>query len=232
VAQKWSQGLILVGDEYLDNLATLYRLELVVDSKQGWFILNFNQSLNMPILAGIYAHSSKIVYAEPNYYAGDGDQIYAFSKNGSWDIVFSHGQGDCPSGCIWHNYVYVVVTPSHTASLVQEMLPPFQPAIYLWNVPPRYIATLYSSAQDILNHYQAGDWWIQQHAIEVTWRLFVNTVPWDGADLGPGRTLWDSLRTQILGRKAEVINLLQIKAHNSDYDIHTSAETALKKIMP
>jgi len=231
IGQRWSQGSIDVGDPYLDNLASQYGLELVVDSKQGWFILNFRHSMNIPNLAKIYAGSPNIVYAEPNYFAGDGDQIYAFSEFGSWDFVFSHGQGDCPAGCIWRNFFYVTVTASHTASLVRELEPPINPDIYLWNVPPRYIATLYSSAQDIIDHYHSGEWWIQQHAIEVTWRLVVNTVPWDGADMGDNKPLWDNLRKQILERRKEIVQLLEKEKRSADYNVHASAERALRQIL-
>ncbi len=232
VAEKWSQGNILVEDPYLDSLATLFGLELVIDSKVGWFILNFHHSLNVPVLAKVYAQSSKIVYAQPNGLVGDGDEIWLFIKNTSWDFVFSHGEGDCPSGCLWRNFVYVVVDPLNSGSLIRELDPPYQPQIFLWNVPPRYIATLYSSAQDILDHYRDGDWWRRQQAIEVTWRLFVNTTPWDGADLGPHQPLWDSLRTQMLARRDEVVNTLLNNLNDQDGNVHGSILIALSKISP
>jgi hypothetical protein len=230
VAQKWSQGILLVGDNYLDSLATLYRLDSAVNTGWGWFILYFHHSLNMPKLAKVYAQSPSIVYAEPDYFVGDGDQIFAMKKSGNWDFVFSHGEGDCPAGCIWRNFVYVVVPPSHIAVLIQERVPPLLPEIYLWNIPPRFIATLYSSAQDILNHYRDNNWWKRQHAIEVTWRLIVNNMPWELADAGSNRTRWDSLHVGLLARKSEVLGLLTSMLFDPDQDVRASAELAISKI--
>lgn len=38
--------------------------------------------------------------------SGEGDQIFAFRTDQGFDVVFFHGSGDCPGGCIDREYKY------------------------------------------------------------------------------------------------------------------------------
>ena len=60
------------------------------------FVLTFNQVYNTQMLADIYAPAEGVVYAQPNYYYGDGSTIEA----GPPFYTFVRKWGDCPSGCI------------------------------------------------------------------------------------------------------------------------------------
>ncbi len=230
VAQRWAEGSLLVGDKFLDSLAVLYHLTSVSNGGYNFFVLNFQHSLNIPKLAQVFAQSSNIIYAEPNGFVGDGDRISALKKSGTWDFVFSHGEGDCPAGCIWRNFFYVTVSPSSIPTYIQERETPLPPEIYLWNIPPIFIATVYSSAQDLLDNYQNNKWWVRQHAVEVTWRFFVYTAPWSPADDNLKRSQWNIMQTQLQGRKAEVIIVITQRLQDADPDVRASAQLALSKI--
>ena len=66
------------------------------------FLVRFAAALNIPPVASEFAQSSpNLTAADPNLYAGDGDNI-VFSVNSAGEKVyaFSQGYGDCPAGCI------------------------------------------------------------------------------------------------------------------------------------
>jgi hypothetical protein len=42
------------------------------------------------------------------------DHVIVFERDGRWDIIFSTGSGDCPSGCLNNYYWYFSVWPDGT----------------------------------------------------------------------------------------------------------------------
>lgn len=81
----------------------------VINIRSGsrYIILTFNQVYNMELLADIYeqANAEGVRYAEPNYTFGDGSTIIAHPPF----YTFVEAWGDCPSGCIFHEYYYFIV---------------------------------------------------------------------------------------------------------------------------
>jgi hypothetical protein len=50
-------------------------------------------------LAARFATMPGVIWAEPNGYGGDGNDIRARPENGGWRLEYSVGFGDCPAGC-------------------------------------------------------------------------------------------------------------------------------------
>ncbi|MDO9548882.1 MAG: HEAT repeat domain-containing protein, partial [Candidatus Marinimicrobia bacterium] len=194
------------------------------------FLLKFAQPLKMSLLSNIYEAIPGVIYAEPNGICCDGDNIEWFKKNNIWHLIFSHGLGDCPAGCIYRYYWYVTVDENLMVQLVDEKERDFRvPYIYIWNIPPRYAATVFSGADEILSAAQsATEWWIRRHAIEVIRRLFTNDYPWVGEDLD-NAVLFQSIRNDILSHRQEVIEALIQLLDDPDPDVRTSAQWALNK---
>jgi hypothetical protein len=230
----WRRGEIVTGEPYVDSLAREFGLIAVGPlSLPAWFLLRFNQPLQMINLANLYQRQFDIIYAEPNYYGGDGNRIEFFEKNRIMHFSFSRGWGDCPSGCIYRLYWYLSVTPVDTglsATLEETWLRDLTtPRVTRWNNPPRYAMTMFPNADSIFSMATLGPiWWYRRHAIEGTWRFFVYTYPWVGEDLNAH---WHQLRTEILARRAEVIAMLNFARNDPDPDVRISADTALARIL-
>jgi len=226
--QAWYQGELLTGNPTIDSLTNLYQMTTVDTLFLQWFILNFAQPLKMTRLADIYQTIPGVICAEPNGYIGDGDNIEGFKKNNTWHLVFSHGWDDCPSGCINRYYWYVTVTENLTVQLIEEREKDLtEPSIFLWNIPPRYAATVFTSADELLATAQnSADWWIRRHAIEVIGRHFLYEDPWVGVDLND-LTRFESIRNELHARRQEVVALLVRLLNDPDPDVSASAQWAL-----
>ena len=64
-------------------------------------MMEYEQLYHPEILAGIYEEVDGVTYAEPNWFGGDGSDI--FSEQVSI-YTFKRGWGDCPSGCMYADY--------------------------------------------------------------------------------------------------------------------------------
>jgi hypothetical protein len=89
----------------LDDLNQTYgviEIDAKLNSLYPHLLLKFNQIYNMPLLAQIYtdANLEGVRYIEPNYRIGDGPTIIAEPNS----YMFIDAWGDCPSGCIYHEY--------------------------------------------------------------------------------------------------------------------------------
>jgi len=60
---------------------------------------------DISLLADEYSKLPDVKYAEPNYYYGDGDNICLSIRDGVYSYVFKRGWGDCPSGCMYEEYL-------------------------------------------------------------------------------------------------------------------------------
>lgn len=227
--QAWYQGELLTGNQSIDSLTSIYQMT-DVEIHSLFFILNFAYPLKIPLLADRYEAIPGVIYAEANGYIGDGDNIECFKKNNLWHLAFSRGWGDCPAGCIDRYYWYVTVDENRLAQLVDERERDFSnPYIYLWNIPPRYAATVFSDADEILyTARSASEWWIRRHAIEAIGRFFTYEYPWVGEDLD-NSTLFESIRNDLLSNKREVIEVLIQLLNDPDPDVKASAQWALNK---
>lgn len=94
----------------------------VINIRSGsrYIILTFNQVYNIPMLADIYeqANPEGVRYAEPNYTIGDGSTIIANPPF----YTFVNAWGDCPAGCIYHDYYYFLVEQGQSTSVQPPVL--------------------------------------------------------------------------------------------------------------
>jgi hypothetical protein len=106
------------------------------------------------------------IYA-PDSFLTDGSYIYALASPGGFRLVFVRGGGDCPSGCMTHEYWYFQTDASCLPVQVGHYLPDYLtsdgggcllPGTPMWGVPPPpdplYVCGADPSPQDISGSYQ------------------------------------------------------------------------------
>ena len=228
----WRRGEIITGEHFIDSLAGEFELVTVSYSFADWFLLTFAHPLQMENLGAVYKKQSDVIYAEPNASVGDGNRIEFFDKNGIMHFSFSLGWDDCPAGCLFRFYWYIVVTRSVTglqASLEETWFRDLTVArVTRWNNPPRYAMTFFPTVDSIFAmaiHHPL--WWYRRHAIEGTWRFFVWSSPWVGEDLN---ARWSELHSGLLSRRSEVDAMLTLAGSDPDPDVRASADTARARI--
>ncbi len=231
--QAWARGELLTGNPAIDALGREFLLtdveRLALSGPARWWLLTFVQPLKVPLLARLYQDCEGVVTAQENGYAGDGNNIEAFKKNSTWHFAFSKGWGDCPAGCIFRLYWYVTVSADLSATLVAEWERDYsQPLIHLWNIPPRYPATVFRSLEDLLGSCHAPEWWVRRHAVEVVGRLFVHDSPWVGEDV-PNLPLFQELKWGVRQQRSQLVALLLSCLDDPDEDVRASARVALNR---
>ncbi|MCK4412542.1 MAG: hypothetical protein KAY32_03255 [Candidatus Eisenbacteria sp.] len=230
LALRWRWGHLTVGDAYLDSLSAMFRLVGIEELFSDWFLLTFAHSLNIPYVAELYDRSFPIIYAEPNYTIGDGDRIYLFNKSNVWHLVFSEGGGDCPSGCTWRTYYYLEVPAFGPIRLIEEWgdgIGPPASRIYRWNIPERFAAAHFGTADSLLSYYTHTDWWARRHAVEATRGFFDSDSPHYGEDIGP---VWYEMRAELDARGEEIGSRLDRMRSDPDPDVRGSVALALEAL--
>ena len=133
IAIAFDQGRLRTGNDALDALFARFGLSSArvgewsprQDPSSGQFNLywlTFKGPIQTALLARAIQdlHIAEIKYAEPNHTIGGGDTIWATRTEAGWTIVFDHGEGDCPAGCIQHTRTRVLVDPDGKAHLLGE----------------------------------------------------------------------------------------------------------------
>jgi len=87
-----------------DNLNSRYRVTQIIIIKSEWATLKFAEPYNMPLLVNEYSKLPNVVYADPGYTLGDGDDICLTIEGGVHFYIFKAGSGDCYSGCVNRTY--------------------------------------------------------------------------------------------------------------------------------
>jgi hypothetical protein len=233
--RAWAVGQLWTGNQAVDALGRQFLLTgarpLLPSGQPQWWVLTFAAPLKVPLLARLYQACAGVLAAEPNGYTGDGDNIQAFKKDEMWHFVFSKGWGDCRAGCIDRYYWYVTVSHDLSARLVAEWQQDFSsPRIHLWNIPPRYAATVFKSTEELLLAVGAPEWWVRRHALEVIGRLFAYPNPSVGEDLA-NPLLFAQLRQGVRQRREEVISLVRGCFGDPDEDVRASARLALTRVL-
>ncbi len=113
----------------LDELNSTYGvIKITSFSLIKAILLKFNQVYNTQLLSQIYlhAHPYGVRYVEPNYSIGDGSNISASPPF----YNFVRAWGDCPSGCIYHQWWHfkvedgqvqqISITPEPSVRLVPD----------------------------------------------------------------------------------------------------------------
>lgn len=80
------------------------------------FTLELKGIYDLKLVAGDYDALPSLEYAETNRRAGDGPTICASRSGDTYHYIFDEASGDCPSGCIDHEYWYFEVTVGGTIS--------------------------------------------------------------------------------------------------------------------
>jgi hypothetical protein len=98
----WRGKQALTGYAPVDELVN--RWDLTIREYYYWSIgevavLRAGRPLNMQALAARFAALNGVVWAEPNGFGGDGNDIRARVQDGGWRLDYSVGYGDCPAGC-------------------------------------------------------------------------------------------------------------------------------------
>ena len=108
VKSDWSPGELIVGLSLAGTFAELDSLNsefgpVFIDlySPGRLLMMEYEQLYHPEILAGIYEEVDGVTFAEPNWFGGDGSDI--FSEQVSI-YTFKRGWGDCPSGCMYADY--------------------------------------------------------------------------------------------------------------------------------
>ncbi len=128
---NWRRGEPTTGEPALDALLAEFAPEQIralggaIETMPAYFTVRFGQSLNMVKLAErLKAASANITAANPDYAAGDGNNIVRVANtpgDGSRRYVFSRGSGDCPAGCIdRYSYAFAVSANGETVTLLRE----------------------------------------------------------------------------------------------------------------
>lgn len=84
-----------------------YELEDVTPGG-GYALLTFDGTYDIEALADEYAQFAGVTYAEPNHRMGGGSTVCVAPDGDTWHWRIDQGSGDCPAGCIQHDYSYFV----------------------------------------------------------------------------------------------------------------------------
>jgi hypothetical protein len=133
IATAFSQDSLRTGSTKLDallarfDLTSIRRADSTIPQDPSsrpfhWYWLTFQGPIQTRRLATaiLDLHIAEIAHAEPNGTIGDGDDIRAIRGGAGWTIMFIHGEGDCPAGCIQHTRTSVFVDAGGEAHLLGD----------------------------------------------------------------------------------------------------------------
>ena len=91
--------------------------------------LYFDWRLNFRVAIEAYSKVEGVQHVWRNPVAGDSPDIKAFKQGATWYVIFRHGWGDCPAGCIYEELFCFTVRGTAVALIPTaqaETMPPFQ----------------------------------------------------------------------------------------------------------
>ena len=108
--QQLRNGIIPTGYQPLDSIIEKY--DLTIDEYYTWYnwfswhsvYFKSQVNYNIPALASAFETLPEVDFSEPNYVAGDGNNIednliIIGGENYGYDLFYSYGWGDCLAGC-------------------------------------------------------------------------------------------------------------------------------------
>ena len=108
---EWVQALQMdvfpTGYAVFDSLFMDLELEvktIIGSSNPVIVILETENCLHLEGVINAFQDLNGVNFVEPDYLIGDGNNITAQVENGYTDLIFEHGWGDCPSGCIFSHF--------------------------------------------------------------------------------------------------------------------------------
>jgi hypothetical protein len=137
----------------------------------------------------------------------DGNRVQLIVQPALLHFVFIAGSGDCPAGCIRHDYFYftldtVTKTITSNGRLLNDEFR--SDRIPLWDVPSHSSVDMYHTLDDVFAGAKSPDWWIRHHAAYALDKLITD------ADLKrpPRDSTEFLLRAQALARRNACLNAL------------------------
>jgi hypothetical protein len=225
----WDSGRLQTGNAAIDSLGAYYGLTTVKWFSRSYYTLSFSRAADMQKLAARYMQAGS-PWAGACAVLGDGDRIWLSHKNNGWQFVFSLGWGDCPSGCTARCYWYVEVDSNGHASFVGSLANDYSgpPAIWPYNIPSRYQAAVFSSADDILARTHSADWWVRRYAVFVLRLFFEKSERWT---YEPDEALFNALRSDVRSSRDRVLRRLIECCSDPDPDVRKEAIDAVRIIL-
>ena len=102
--QELQNGNLTTGNPTIDNVITTYGLSIYSYYASPVFpthlvVFETDSNYNLPIITNDLDTITGVLYAEPNGYFGDGNNIWDSIYTDHVELIYSLGWGDCPSGC-------------------------------------------------------------------------------------------------------------------------------------
>ncbi|HEU4717899.1 MAG TPA: toxin-antitoxin system YwqK family antitoxin, partial [Bacteroidia bacterium] len=115
VYNNWKNGKGETGISGIDRILKKYSLTLVPNTFYA-YQNEFSVSYTTPLVLNFRGLTAELQKADGHFAAytswgtaGDGDHVYQQRKGNITLLTFSHGYGDCPSGCMGReNFVFIV----------------------------------------------------------------------------------------------------------------------------
>ena len=119
--QALENNIFPTGNTTIDNMLTNFNLAVTSYyqlSTYDMVIFQSGDNYNLLALMDAITAIPGVQFAEPDGIFGDGDDISAMLFPGYTQLTYSHGWGDCPSGCIHRRYWQFNVYPDCSVEFV------------------------------------------------------------------------------------------------------------------
>jgi len=101
---NWFNGELISGIPIVDSILVNYEYEIerIFPNIDG-IVFKSEQAINLRPLCEILKKVDGIIYAEPNYMFGDGNEFWYESSETDRYLFFDKAWGDCMAGCYMHH---------------------------------------------------------------------------------------------------------------------------------
>ena len=261
--QSWFLGKIATGNSRVDSVSRLLGLISVEPRETYTITIETFKVIYHRVRLQFYAplHDIRAYFAYQSVGAsfnsfdgalnrifwpiGNSGSFTHFRCNNTEHFIQKSGSGDCQAGCINTIYYYAAVQQTDTGKVVTrepsyswgaDFAPPYnrpQPRTIPYNVPQWYSVTQFGTADSLIKALKHPVWWVQNHAIQGLWRVFVSATPidLDNWNLDSARLAqWAAIRQGVLSRKAEITQTLLSARNTAVCGVDKSIDTALARI--
>ena len=119
------------GNTEFDSLNAKLEVQVVKlgPARSSSLVFLFDERLNLRVASEAYSMVEGVEYAYSNGPLGRSTDIKAFKQGETWYVIFWHGWGDCPAGCIYRETICFTVRGTDVESIPTaqaQTMPPFQ----------------------------------------------------------------------------------------------------------